>query len=281
MFHRKTQATLVLLPDGSMKLYTGKVKAGDLKGEYPNYYVTSDAEQSTPLDPNTQLQPGGTYYLNESADAQAAVGAPVEKAEAGTATSTPAAAETAPKQVESEFDGVDDDLLSYLTLNDASGFSPAGDQSHRRSLDSRMTKFGATEDLSTSAANSPAFRSFRGSPGSAVATPAAVASSRRRSMGEYPAALSPMTGGAAGAHLSGGGGDVFGGSGPYHRTLGGSGLKNAGSPAGMVMASRAVGGDMVGQQGSTSPATHLERRESMSSGSAGSGSGSGSSLMVW
>ncbi|CAI7917058.1 unnamed protein product [Closterium sp. NIES-54] len=272
MFHRKAEATLVLLPDGSMKLYTGKMQAGDLKTEYPNYYVTSDADQPTPLASDTRLEPGGTYYLIEIQGEDSAPQISTAKmADAGSAT--PAAVEATPEESESEFEGVDDDLLSYLTLNDTSGPDPAVDKT-RRSLDSRVTRFG-TEDLSGSPANSPAFRSFRDSPGSAVPSPAAIAPSRRRSMGEYPSTMSPM--GVSGAHAGGGSGDMLGITNPFHRALGGSGLKTMHAGSGSPAVSRAV----VGQQGSTSPVTHLERRESMSSGSAGSGSGSGSSLMVW
>ncbi|CAI5460072.1 unnamed protein product [Closterium sp. Yama58-4] len=242
------------------------MQAGDLKTEYPNYYVTSDADQPTPLASDTRLEPGGTYYLIEIQGEDSAPQITTAKsAGAGAGAATPAAAEATAEESGSEFEGVDDDLLSYLTLNDTSGPDPAVDKA-RRSLDSRVTRFG-TEDLSGSPANSPAFRSFRGSPGSAVPSPAAIAPSRRRSMGEYPSTMSPILGGVAGAHAGGGSGDMLGITNPFQRPLGGSGLKtmhaasNTGSPA-VGTVSRAIGGAVVGQQGSTSPSTHLERRES-------------------
>ncbi|CAI5487415.1 unnamed protein product [Closterium sp. Naga37s-1] len=73
---KKSQALLVLLPDGSMKMYTKKMTVKDLLLEFPAFTVALDPAPAPALDDETVLAAGGTYYLNpldgEPPDADAA-----------------------------------------------------------------------------------------------------------------------------------------------------------------------------------------------------------------
>ncbi|GJP39398.1 hypothetical protein CLOM_g23772 [Closterium sp. NIES-68] len=61
---KKSQALLVLLPDGSMKMYTKRMRVKELLLEFPAFTVALDPAPAPALDEETVLAPGGTYYLN-------------------------------------------------------------------------------------------------------------------------------------------------------------------------------------------------------------------------